>query len=226
MPTKQKKIFSWNAITTYYYYWHPSIQEYIFFEQNERKKYLSNYKNLENKMDDTIDNLIKNEIDLSEKEVSATLNITEQQLCSHKLNNEIMYKRNSKITLDKNEEKTIIIESLAAFINSKEEREQQIFTQDIYEFIGKTRKYIKINLPDIVNRISNIAKESKSKQKEIRRKNLVKVIKEIYKEYGIVEKTILSQHLGVSIKTLEKGHGIYKGIGQLIKKTIAEYDQN
>ena len=218
------KLFNWNGITTYYYYWHPAIQEYIFFEQNLRKTNQSIYQSLVHKMDKAIEHPIKSDMELSVKEVAATLNVSERILQYHKLNNEIINKRNSKVSLDKNEEKATIIESIAAFINVKKEREQQIFAYEIYKSIGKSPKYIKSHFPDIADQISNLAKESKSKQKEVRRKNLVKVIIEIHKEYGEVDMDLLSQNLDISVKTLRSGQGIYKGLGQLIRKTIAEFE--
>lgn len=226
LAREASKLFKWDGITTYYYYWHPEIQEYIYLEQNQRKTNQIMHQSLFHKIDETIEQLIKSNMEISLKEVAATLNVPEENLRYHKLNKVIINKKYTKFSLDRIEEKATIIEQIAVFVNDKKEREQQIFAHDIYEFIGKTPKYIKNNFPDIADQISNLAKKSKSKQKEIRRKNLVKVIIEIYKEYGEVEKTILSQHLGVSVKTLESGQGIYKGLGQLIKKTVAEYDQN
>ncbi|QPQ28846.1 hypothetical protein [Lysinibacillus sp. JNUCC 51] len=146
------------------------------------------------------------------------MNITEAELRYHNLNKEIINKKYSKVSLDKNEEKATIIEYIVAFINNKKDSEQQIFAREIYKSIGRSPNYIKRNFPDIAEQISNLVKESKSKQKEIRRMNLVRVIIEIYKEYGEVDMILLSQNLGISVKTLKTGQGIYKGLGQLNKK--------
>ncbi len=226
LAKKAVNLFNWNAVTTYYYFWHPVIQEYIYFEQNQRKINQSIYQSLVHEMDDAIESLIKSDKKLSVKEVAATLNITEAELRYHNLNKEIINKKYSKVSLDKNEEKATIIEYIVAFINNKKDSEQQIFAHEIYKSIGRSPNYIKRNFPDIAEQISNLVKESKSKQKEIRRMNLVRVIIEIYKEYGEVDMILLSQNLGISVKTLKTGQGIYKGLGQLIRKTIAEFQEN
>lgn len=226
LARKAGKLFNWNTITTYYYFWHPVIQECIYIDQNQRELNQSIYQSLVHKMDYAIENLIKSNMELSVKEVAATLNITEETLRYHKLNKEIINKKSSKLSLDKNEEKTTIIEYIDTFINVKKENEQQIFAREIYKSIGKSAKYIKGNFPDIAEQISKLAKKSKIKQKEIRRMNLERKIIEIYREYGGIDMNLLSQNLGISVKTLKSGQGIYKGLGQLIRKTIAEFEQN
>lgn len=93
-------------------------------------------------------------------------------------------------------------------------------------FTHETLEYIQKQFPEIAEQISNLAQESKFKQQEIRKKNLEKVIKEIYLNYGGGNINLLSQNLGISVKTLRSGQGIYKGLGQLIRKVIAEFEQS
>ncbi|MFY3790351.1 TniQ family protein [Ureibacillus sp. MALMAid1270] len=219
-----RKLFGWNAITTYYYFWHPMVQEYIYLQQNQRKLNKTNYQYLVDKVDDTIENLIKDNIEISVKEVAATLNITEATLRYHKINEEIIYRKSTKLSLDKNEEKATIIENIAAFINVKRDNEQQIFAQEIYRSIGKNVKYMKKNFPDIAEQISKLAKESKIKQKEIRRRNLEKQVIEVYEEYGRIDMNLLSQNLGITVKTLKGNQGIYKGLRQFIRNVITDIE--
>lgn len=219
------KLFNWNGTTTYYYYWHPTIQEYIYFKQNQRKTNHTKHQNLIEETDEALEHLIKSDMELSLKEVAATLNISERTLQYHKLNNKIITKKNLEASLVKNEEKETIIQTIVDFINTKKKSDQQIFAHELYKFLGKSPSYIKRNFPDIAQQISNLAMESKIEQQEIRRTNLKKLIKEIYINYGEVDINILSQNLGISVKTLRCGQGIYKGLGQLIRNTIDEFEK-
>lgn len=219
------KLFGWDLLSTYYYYWHPNVQQYIYLEENFRTTNIKKSKQLKNEVDRVIMYLVENNIEITLKEVAASLDIAENTLKYHNLseniNEEILRSKLNK----KNEEKAFIFQKVNEYIKNKKANEEIILVHEVHKFIGISEKITK-KYPEISRFISNAAKESKSEQKLIKKKNLEKTIILIYKQYGRVDYTLLSEFLGVTKKTLTSSSGVYKGISSLIKNILADLEND
>lgn len=218
--------FGWDVLSTFYYFWHPEIQQYIYLEENSRVTNIENEGDLKNDVDRVIRYLDENNIQISVKEVAAILDITESTLRYHNLNKNINEAKLSNKLNKENEEFEFIYEVINEYIKNKKIHEEPILVHEVYKFLGKSEKIIKSNYPEIAKFISDSAKESISEQKLIRRANLEKAIIHIYNHYGRVDYSLLSEYLGVTEKTLTSSQGVYKGIGALIKHTLADVKED
>lgn len=219
------KLFGWCVLTTYYYYWHPKVQRYIYLEENFRTTNVKKSKQLKNEVDRVIKHLLENNIEISLKEVAASLDIAENTLKYHNLRDEIIeVKLRNKINKE-NEEKAFIFQKMNEYITNKNANEEVILVREVLKYIGITEKIAK-KYPEIFGFISKSAKQSKSEQKLIKKRNLEKTIIQIYKQYGRVDYTLLSDFLGVTKKTLTSSSGVYKGISSLIKNILADIEND
>lgn len=220
LAKKAKILFGWEADETYYYFWHPKIQEFIYLVNNNSIRDMKKHEDFKKNLWETINNYKKNGINLSIKEVAATLDISDVNISYHGQNQLIKKVKLKNKEKEKIHEKEILIESIHKIINEKEKQEEKILVKDIYNFIGKSAKYVKNNHLDIFKLISNIAKENRERQKELKVIKMKRIITEIYQHNGTVNKFLLSQHLGIKLRSLEA----YKDISQLIKATILEIE--
>ncbi|MFK5710741.1 TniQ family protein [Lysinibacillus boronitolerans] len=219
------KLFGWDVLSTYYYFWHPQVQKYIYLEENLRTTNIKKRKQLKNKLDRVIIHLVENNIEISLKEVAASLDITENTLKYHNLMENINEEKLRNKLNKENEEKAFIFQKINEYINNKKANEGIILVHEVHKFIGVSEKITK-KYPEISRFISNSAKESKSEQKLIKKRNLEKIIIQIYKQYGRVDYSLLSEFLGVTKKTLTSSSGVYKGISSLIKSTLADLEND
>ncbi|KGR89286.1 hypothetical protein CD30_17425 [Ureibacillus massiliensis 4400831 = CIP 108448 = CCUG 49529] len=215
-------LFGWDVLSTFYYYWHPEVQQYIYLEENSRLTNRKKREELKNNMNEVIKKLVNSNIEISINEIAASLDITEKTLRYHSLHKNINKVKMENKLNKKAEEEALIFEKIDNFIKSKKNSEEQIFVHEVYKFIGISEKIIIKNYPEIAKFISDLAKKSKSEQMLIRRKNLEKAIVHVYRQYGRVDYPLLSEYLGVTEKTLTSSQGVYKGIASLIKSIIAD----
>lgn len=219
------KLFGWDVLSTYYYFWHPKVQKYIYLEENLRTTNIKKRKQLKNKLDRVIMHLVENNIEISLKEVAASLDITENTLKYHNLMENINEEKLRNKLNKENEEKAFIFQKINEYINNKKANEEIILVHEVHKFIGVSEKITK-KYPEISRFISNSAKESKFEQKLIKKRNLEKTIIQIYKQYGRVDYSLLSEFLGVTKKTLTSSSGVYKGISSLIKNILADLEND
>ncbi|MGE8006750.1 TniQ family protein [Lysinibacillus sp. NPDC093216] len=219
------KLFGWDVLSTYYYFWHPKVQKNIYLEENLRTTNIKKRKQLKNKLDRVIMHLVENNIEISLKEVAASLDITENTLKYHNLMENINEEKLRNKLNKENEQKAFIFQKINEYINNKKANEEIILVHEVHKFIGVSEKITK-KYPEISRFISNSAKESKSEQKLIKKRNLEKTIIQIYKQYGRVDYSLLSEFLGVTKKTLTSSSGVYKGISSLIKNILADLEND
>lgn len=219
------KLFGWDVLSTYYYFWHPKVQKYIYLEENLRTTNIKKRKQLKNKLDRVIMHLVENNIEISLKEVAASLDITENTLKYNNLMENINEEKLRNKLNKENEEKAFIFQKINEYIINKKANEEIILVHEVHKFIGVSEKITK-KYPEISRFISNSAKESKSEQKLIKKRNLEKTIIQIYKQYGRVDYSLLSEFLGVTKKTLTSSNGVYKGISSLIKNILADLEND
>ncbi|WP_339280487.1 TniQ family protein [Lysinibacillus sp. FSL P2-0066] len=219
------KLFGWDVLSTYYYYWHHKVQQYIYLEENLRTTNIQKRIQLKNEVNRVIMHLVENNMEISVKEVAASLDITENTLRYHKLRKNINEEKLKNKLKKENEEKAIIFQKINEYIINKKANEEPILVHEVYKNIGVTEKVIK-KYPVIARFISNSVKESKTEQKLIKKRNLEKTIIQIYKQYGRVDYFLLSEFLGVAKKTLTSSSGVYKGISSLIKNILADLEND
>ncbi len=225
LTQQASNLLGWDVLSTFYYYWHPAIQQYIYLEENSRITNKEKEGNLKNDVDRVIKHLDENNIQISVKEVAAILDITESTLRYHNLNKNINEAKLSNKLNKENEEFEFLYKVVNEYIKNKKNHEEPILVHEVYRFLGKSEKIIKTNYPEIAKFISDSAKESISEQKLIKRAKLEKAIIYIYNHYGRVDYSLLSEFLGVTEKTLSSSQGVYKGIGALIKHTLADLEK-
>lgn len=219
------RLYGWDVLSTYYYYWHPKVQQYIYLEENFRTTNIKRSKQLKNEVDRVIMHLVENNKEISLKEVAASLDIAENTLKYHNLREDIIEAKLKNKLVKENEEKAFIYQKMNEYIIDKNANEEIILVHKVLEFIGISEKTVK-KYPEISMFISNSATKSKSEQKLKRKKNLEKTIIQIYKQYGRVDYTLLSEFLGVTKKTLTCSKGFYKGISSLIKNILADLESD
>lgn len=224
LTRQASKFFGWDVLSTYYYYWHPKVQQYIYLEENSRVPNRKKRGKLKNDVNRMIRHLDENDIEISVKEVAASLGITDRILQYHNLSKNINEAKLTNKINKENEVKSFILDKIKEYIKNKKIHEEPILVHEIYEFLGISVRIMKNRYPGIAKFISNSAKENKSEQKLIRRKNVEKAIIQIYKQYGKVDYSLLSEYLGVTQKTLTGSNGAYKGISSLIKNIIADLE--
>ncbi|BDH63543.1 hypothetical protein MTP04_36730 [Lysinibacillus sp. PLM2] len=226
LAKEASRLFGWDHLSTFYYYWHPKVQEYIYLEDNSRVTNRVNQERIKNNMNGVIKELENSNKNISINEIAASLDITDKTLYYHGLHKKINDAKLEHILNKKAEEEAIIFEKIDNFIKSKKNSEEQFFVYEVYKFIGLSLKYIKINYPEVSEFISKSAKISKYEQKEIRRRNLENAIINICKQYGRVDYSFLSESLGVKESTLKSSQGIYKGIRSFIKKILNDLEED
>ncbi|WP_345803550.1 MULTISPECIES: TniQ family protein [unclassified Lysinibacillus] len=224
LTQQASNLFGWDVLSTFYYYWHPDVQQYIYLEENSRVTNKEKEEKLRNEVDRVIKHLDRSNIQISVKEVAAILDITESTLRYHNLNKKINEAKLSNKLNKEKEEIEYIYEVINGYIKNKKIHEEPILVHEVYKFLGISEKILKRNYPEIAKFISNSAKENIAEQKLIRRANLEKAIIHIYNQYGRVDYSLLSEYLGVTKKTLKSSRGVYKGIDVLIRHTLDDLE--
>ncbi|MFE3577179.1 hypothetical protein [Lysinibacillus sp. NPDC059133] len=125
------KLFGWDVLSTYYYFWHPKVQKYIYLEENLRTTNIKKRKQLKNKLDRVIMHLVENNIEISLKEVAASLDITENTLKYHNLMENVNEEKLRNKLNKENEEKAFIFQKINEYINNKKANEEIILVHEV-----------------------------------------------------------------------------------------------
>lgn len=174
---KAKSLHGWDESTYYYYLANPDVQRYYIFEAYKHRRFGvreagqrrrgGKKAEVEAKVNDAIRSFIEQEIDITVKEIAASIGLADHMLRYHGLTEKIKEAIEHQRKIKSQQREAQLREVIQQYIYQKKASDEPIFVEDVGSFIGySSGQHLRQTFPEIAEWISAEARKDVEERKE------------------------------------------------------------
>ncbi|RAV19104.1 TniQ family protein [Paenibacillus contaminans] len=216
------KLFGWSTLEFYIYYYSSEVQMYLIHNERKKEKEPRVHKDLDQKLVEYQEICMQKKRTFSSKDFNESYGVSRGVLGYYNLFDEVAAAREKQKEQLKSEEIQLYWSKAREYTEKMLNEEQPFNCKSVYTLIGRRRKWLKENCPDLARWIHQQVEVSKRQQVEIQlheaKRKIKETIKQLVENDINLSKTNIAKYSGINVwGQIELGmyyHSLIESLGE------------